>query len=250
MKDWITYLLPIGATIISIIVSFYSSFKYFKKNKTKKEELQNYLVSSVAFKELQKSLIDSEQLNEEEVLKDFEEINNVIKKLFDEVTNSNCRSTIKVISYDDTVPVVISLVSQNVAKKSKQSIFMNKTKLFDDTSLSILFGKPFDYFVNNDLTKLYQNIHFPTTKEDDDYKIYYSTLVVPIIRTEKLSSEKCIIYGFLSIDSDKKNVFNKDLHISLAKTFGNSLMPFIETWTNRITKSKGLSINTQSLPEA
>nr|WP_294996012.1 hypothetical protein [uncultured Sediminibacterium sp.] len=249
MKDWITYLLPISATLVSVLVSLYSSFKYFKKNNTKKEELKKYLVTSAAFKELQKSLVDSEQLNEEEVLKDFEKINNIIKKLFDEVTHSNCRTTIKVISYDNTVPVVISLVSQNVSKRSKQAIFMNKTKLFDDTSLSILFSKPFDYFLNNDLSKVYGNIHFPATIEKDDYKIYYSTLVVPIIRAEKINSEKCVIYGFLSIDSDKKNVFNKDLHISLAKTFGNSLMPFIETWTNRITESKGLSLKNQILSE-
>ena len=71
-----------------------------------------FLRSSNEFKELQKVLNDSKLIDEKEILKDFEDINNVIKNIFDDLTKSQCRTTIKVISYDENIPVVLSLVSQ------------------------------------------------------------------------------------------------------------------------------------------
>ncbi len=249
MQDWIT-ILPIAATILSGVVAFYNTITYFRKNKKQKEELQSYLTSSKAFINLHKCLIDSEQLNEELVLKDFESTNNLIKKVFDDITHSNCRTTIKVISYDDSVPVVLSLVSQKFEKKSRQAIFMHKSNLFDDSSLSILFHKPFDYYLENNMERFYKNIHFPVDSiRDKDFVLYYSTLVVPIVKMEKQDGQNCIIYGFLSIDSDKKDAFKKDIHVSIAKSFTSALTPYIEAWTKKVIENKGLLPSSDVLPE-
>lgn len=247
MKEILTYILPISATIISIVVSLYSTIKYLNQTKKKKEELEMFLRSSNEFKELQKVLNDSKLIDEKEILKDFEDINNVIKNIFDDLTKSQCRTTIKVISYDENIPVVLSLVSQQELH-SRQAIFMNKTNLLDDTSLSVLFNRPFDYYLENDLSKFYKNVHFPIHSDDKESNIFFSTLVVPIILSER-NSENSTIFGFLSIDSSKKNAFSKDLHISIAKSFSNSLLPFIESWTKRIAKNNGLTNNQILTPE-
>jgi hypothetical protein len=238
-------ILVVSATILTISISAISTLRYIRRKRIKTKNILSLLLANQGYNRLSYILTTAEKIDESEILSDFEKTNNFIKSVFDEITNSRCRTTIKVISYDDSIPIVLSLASQNDEKRPRQQIWITKSKLFDDTSLSVLFNRPFDYYLENNLEKFYKNIFVPSLS-DQKIVIYMSTLVVPIIRYEIEKSKSCNIYGFLSIDCETKNAFKKDFHVDIAKSFASKMAPLIETWTKKVALQRGLVPNTDS----
>jgi hypothetical protein len=242
-KDFLTYLLPILATAISVVVGLINIFVIRKKAKEKREATETYLKTNKTFYALHETLLKTKSLDNHEIFNDINNINSEIKYLFDDLTKSNCRSTIRVIVYDNNVPMVVSLMSQSIKEKSNHQIEFKKTKLFEDTSMSFLFHMHKDYYLNNDIGTINSYLPLmPKSDKDIQWKfVYLSTLMVPISKTEK-EKNKDFIYGFLCLDSDKRNAFNKELHVTIAKQISFSLLPLLDKWTKRmIENNNGLS---------
>ena len=233
-KDILTYLLPILATIFSVIVGIINIISMRKMSKEKRKKTEIHFKTDKTFLALQKALMNTKSLNNDEIFKDINIINNKIKIIFDDLTMSSCRSTIRTIVYDDNVPMLVSLMSQSIKNNTKSQMEFKKTKLFEDITMSLLFHKQKDYYLNNDIEINTFLPVVPKSDKDSEWKfIYLSSLVVPITKIEK-NVNKNFIYGFLCLDSDKKNAFNKETHIKIAKQISFDLLPLLESWTKKM----------------
>ncbi len=249
-KEFLTYIIPIITTTITVVIGVINIISYRKRNKEKRNDVDNLLRTNKTFYALHQNLLKTTPLNNEEIFKDINNINSEIKILFDKLTLSNCRSTIRVIVYDDAVPMVVTLITQSLKEKSEHQVEFKKTKLFEDTAFSFLISKHKEFYLNNDLTEI--NSYLPVAPKSNyeiNWKLkYLSTLVVPIAKTEK-DSNKNLIYGFLCLDSDKKNAFNKEIHVSIARQVSFYLLPLLDSWTKRMIENNNNLIPATETPK-
>lgn len=251
MKEDIFYIIPIIITAVSAVAAIYSIITVRNKAKKQKEEAKHFLETNKSINSLLTTLSTSNEIKNEIVYHEISNINRDIKLLFESLTDSKCRSTIRVIVYNDNTPMIVSLASQSDSKKSKSSINFKQTKLHEDECISLFTQKHIDYYINNDIKEF--NIHLPVKPKfgnenfwDD---IYLSSLIVPIKKTER-NINRDFIYGYMCIDSQKRNAFNKDIHVSFAQQITIGLLPLLERWTTRMLESNNSLVSTLNVTKA
>lgn len=238
-NDLLLYTIPITTTLISVIVGLVNIIYHKKIVKAEIEKMQADISDNILFKSLYSTIVDSKELDNEVIYKNVNNVNSEIKYIFDKLTNSNCRTTIRVIIYDEKIPMVASLISQSLNEETKHETKFYKIKLFEDTSISYYISKDKEYFLDNDLSEIHTFLP-AMPKSNKDYThwnfAYCSSLVVPIRKKED-ELEHDLFYGLLCIDSDKKSAFNKEIHIDIAKKIVTDLTPFFDKWTRRMIEN-------------
>jgi|GEM_PF-6640229 len=231
--DLLTYAIPIVATIISVFIALVDIIFSRKDARAEIKKAEAFIAASHNFNDLNKIILNKEVINNEEIYKNINNINSEINSIFDELTKSNCRTIIRVIVYDDNVPMVASIISQSIKEKTKHETKFLKMKMFEDTSI-VFYPKHKDYFLNNDLAELHSSLPaMPKSNQDSPFWnfAFSSSLVVPIRKLKE--NETDFLYGMLCIDSDKKNAF-KNIHIDVAKKIVIQLTPLFAEWTKKM----------------
>lgn len=216
---------------------------YFVSNAAKR--WKNYRVESVwgktiedlaeAYSEIHKLERLSTTVKEQQIGKTLQDFCNIIKKIFDRKTKSDCCVSIKVpVSNFTDKGEWNSIQVKNVARDSKhiQARDTNEYKaanhdILGNTSYSRIISlvikessKPHIY-LNNDVDPA-KDANYATTSPQDIYRAavpYKSELVVPILPSKYDSLDEVSFGGFLCIDSDKKNSFDAE-HYDVRMTQG------------------------------
>ena len=152
------------------------------------------------------------------------------KQAFDDITDSNCRISIKVISIENHQPVLKTIARDTDSSSSIRSQRNSRKNYLtnDSASLSIVLGQK-GFYMNNDLSKSksYKGGGIPENKAKEWPLPYRSTLVVPIRNHRTYDSDD--IFGFLLIDSDKRNVFDETTDPDLATALAETLIPYVSS---------------------
>jgi hypothetical protein len=219
--------------VLSVLVSIYGRLLYKKVTVKKQLTAKKY---SVMLNDLTKmfSEIDYERVKNspqtiEEVLEFLQILTDKYKLAFDDITESNCRITIKILSYENSDVVIRTLVRDSFSE-SHGKIFDKsfKSRLTDDTAaLSIFSGNK--YFLENDLTKMksYSSADILNLqKHRRELMLSYSSiLVVPFSYGSESQRESLL--GFLTINSSKRMAFDKSVDIDIARGLADAMTPII-----------------------
>lgn len=154
---------------------------------------------------------------------------NKVKELFDKKTNSNCCVSIKVpISHFSDSGEWQSIQVKNVSR-DQSHISERDTPDYKDTNHDIVSNTAFSFiismvikesskprvYLDNDVQS---NPNYITSSNRNEIP-YKSELVVPIIPSRYKRLNDVFFGGFLCIDSDKKDSFDKD-HYDIPMTVG------------------------------
>lgn len=219
--------------ILSVLISLYGRLLYKKVTEKKHQTAKKYAMMlndlTKMFSEIHYDRIKSSPQNIEDVLIFLQRVTDKYKLAFDDITESNCRITIKVLNYEKGDYIVRTLVRDSFSE-SHYKLFDKsfKSRLTDDTAaLSIFSGNK--YFLENDLTRMKayssHDISQLTGKKEEWMLPYSSTLVVPIPYGSE--SRKESLLGFLTIDSSKRMAFDKSVDIDIARGLADAMTPFL-----------------------
>jgi transcriptional regulator with GAF, ATPase, and Fis domain len=221
MNNWTTYLLPIGAAFISLIVGLYNILYYARKSKWQREIFETYINTS---KELDLLNMKMGELNDyEPFLMTLDNLLYKIKHMFDGFTGSDCRISISTIVEEDGLPIVHTLASIGGGQFIKREQF--RVPVYEDISYRTILKSDGRAFVSNNLDKEY-GWYSPEMTAGVRWKPdFLSIMSVPISKKTKKGEH---IIGVLTIESTKKNAFDKSLHVKMVSSLALKLYSFIE----------------------
>ena len=154
---------------------------------------------------------------------------NKVKALFDKKTNSNCCVSIKVpISHYSDSGEWQSIQVKNVSR-DQSHISERDTPDYKDTNHDIVSNTAYSYIISmvikeSSKPRIYldndvqSNPNYITSSNRNEIP-YKSELVVPIIPSRYKKLSEIFFCGFLCIDSDKKDSFDKE-HYDIPMTIG------------------------------
>jgi hypothetical protein len=180
-------------------------------------------------------------------------------KAFSLITGVPCRASIKVIGQGqktDSDMYVKTLARDYLSMENSQeydSTESTKHKVLSNTDYKHIFERKIDYFFSNNLPKEgqgYENTSLPNginNYTEDNWPLpYRSALVWPIRYAkckddlrEDISLDKKrdqILYGFLTIDCSKKDVFDKNYSVQMGAILADALFPIMQSY-RRIARS-------------
>ena len=183
----------------------------------------------------------------------------LIARLFTIITRVPCSVCIKEIISDSNDPSnpLIKTLERDHLSRVKRKIFDNerdsaKNFLKDSSAFCEIFSNfecQHNYFFSNDIMQLYKKhkynnatfakVGMPFVKKKFGFFSvlkwplpYKATIVLPIMHKE---SRKFL--GFLCVDANQKNVFDKDLHVQLGAAFADLFYLFFMSYRKRVIDS-------------
>lgn len=169
-----------------------------------------------------------------------------VKEIFDRKTKSNCCVSIKVpqSNYSESGQW-ISMQVKNIAR-DQQHLTERDTPEYNKMEHNIIGNTAYSTIVSLVLNSKKKKFYLKNNVQEDEsylstspYIYYKSELVVPIIPTDYDNINDIEFLGFLCIDSDRKNSFDKDRYdISMTRGIADSLYSLINKLiTNGLLKT-------------
>ena len=231
---WWKNLIVLGLSLVALFSLFY--IFYFARNAY--GWIHNITVESI-WGEVVRGLADvyahiheierKETITEKDVADALSTFCNKVKLLFDKKTNSNCCVSIKVpISHFSDSGEWQSIQVKNVSR-DQSHISERDTPDYKDANHDIVSNTAYSYiismvikesskprvYLDNDVLS---NPNYLTSSNRTEIP-YKSELVVPIIPSRYKKLEEVFFGGFLCIDSNKKDSFDKE-HYDIPMTIG------------------------------
>lgn len=175
-----------------------------------------------------------------------------VTQAFAIVTGVNCRASIKLFGGGATGKeadiIVSTLARDNVSARQCEEYDCNNVthRIVDNTDFSQIFRGKIPYFFSNNLPALehYENSHLEAINQVQigpnspgywplEYK---STIVWPIRyllkpeEREKEGGKKQELFGFLTIDSNSRNVFNRPIDTQMGALIADALYSVLEVY--------------------
>lgn len=144
-----------------------------------------------------------------------------LRDIFDKITKTHCCISIKVVEGNDDgttemtpnqineLPVHNIVRDSNHSSRDTEEYKSKKHYIRENTAFSTIIGNLGKkwFYLNNDIDV--ENSYSTTSPyTDDDPLPYKSELVRPIVK--KIDDQKFSFIGFLCVDSEEKNVFQKE----------------------------------------
>ncbi|OQP59128.1 hypothetical protein A3860_38835 [Niastella vici] len=177
----------------------------------------------------------------EEIMQDITTLCNMLQVVFAKKTRSNCTVLIKVpilscpVSPDSELKILCIDYKHQLLRDTNEYLKLKHT-VIGNTAFQFIVGNVLNnnaqfYYLNNNIPET-RNYHTTYRPEYQNQKLpYKSELVYPVIplATESSSTEneKITIWGFICIESDRKNSFLDEYDVSIIAAVADSLFEVI-----------------------
>lgn len=167
---------------------------------------------------------------------------NGLKEIFDNVTKSNCSVSIKIPtqSHVSENTILKNLCRDSTNYNLRNTSVYNKTNhtiigntCFSKTLNNIIKGSDERYYINNDIpnSKDYENTSRGCFDATNDLP-YKSELVHGIVAFHNLDNNNLVCHGFVCVDSDKINAFDKKYSVAIVEGVADGIYDIINERNN------------------
>lgn len=257
------YIYSIFLVLLVIFLIAYTYLRESKRYHRYGESIFYIHYAQQKIKEYSIILRESKQIDDEYLEKVCKDILDIVSSCFSLLTSKTCQSSIKSINNKG----IISTFARNSNSNTRYNNTKNRDEILhfldNNTDFDFIKKEYRRYFLSNNLKKLWKNKKYKNSSFDlvGDPKIkdffgfskvtewnldYISTLVVPIRYT--VSNTNYYYYGFLCIDANSRNIFNKKIDPELAIVFADILSTFM-TQVGLEKRNAYLEIETKNLEE-
>lgn len=233
------YIYSIFLILLIVFLIIYTYIRESRRYHRYSESILHIYYAQERIKEYLTSLNENHQNNPEDLKKIYTDIINVLSNCFSLLTSKTCHVSVKNINSDGKITTFVRDSNSNTRYHSHET---DENKILhylnDNTDFEFIKNQYKRYFISNNLKKSwkykqYKNSSFKIVEEPKikEYfglsKIinwnlpYISTLVVPIRYIT--SNRNYYYYGFLCIDTNSRNIFNKKIDPELAIVFADML---------------------------